>query len=68
MNEPIDSIKAYIQRFFSDELQRDETPAGAMERRQLQKWMLEWAKDYTNDPSYLRQWALNQPQNWYHQE
>jgi len=40
-------IKAYINRFFSDELQYDETPAGAMERNQLRKWMLYWAKDYT---------------------
>jgi hypothetical protein len=40
-------IKAYINRFFSDELQYDESPAGAMERWRLQKWMLDWAKDYT---------------------
>ena len=41
-------IKAYINRFFSDELQYDETPAGAMERNQLRKWMLYWAGDETN--------------------
>jgi len=39
--------KAYIQRYFSQELQYDETPAGAMERNQLKKWLLEWAADYT---------------------
>ena len=63
-----DSIKAYIKRYFSDDLQHDETIAGSMERKQLQKWLLAWAKDYTGDPSFLRQWALNQPQHWYHQE
>ena len=63
-----DSIKAYIKRYFSDDLQHDETIAGSMERKQIQKWLLTWAKDYTGDPSYLRQWALNQPQNWFHQE
>ena len=68
MNYPEESIKAYIKRYFSDDLQHDETIAGSMERKQLTKWMLEWAKDYTGDPSYLRQWALNQPQHWYHQE
>lgn len=62
------SIKAYINRYFSQDLQYDESIAGAMERNQLRKWLLAWAKDYTGDPSYLRQWALNQPQNWYHQE
>jgi hypothetical protein len=41
-------IKAYINRYFSDELQYDETPAGAYERLQLQKWMLRWAKEETN--------------------
>jgi hypothetical protein len=41
-------IKAYINRYFSDELQYDETPTGAYERLQLQKWMLRWAKEETN--------------------
>jgi hypothetical protein len=40
-------IKAYINRYFSNELQYDETPTGARERYLLQKWLLEWAKDYT---------------------
>lgn len=40
-------IKAYINRYFSQDLQYDETPGGAMERNQLRKWMLDWAKDYT---------------------
>jgi len=43
----VESIKAYIQRLFSDELQYDETPTGAKERYLLQKWLLEWASDYT---------------------
>jgi hypothetical protein len=41
-------IKAYINRYFSDELQYDETPTGAMERWRLQKWMLDWAKEEPN--------------------
>jgi len=41
-------IKAYINRYFSQELQYDETPAGAMERNQLRKWMLYWAQEETN--------------------
>jgi hypothetical protein len=41
-------IKAYINRYFSDELQYDETPTGSRERFLLQKWMLEWAKDEAN--------------------
>ena len=40
-------IKSYILRLFSDELQYDETPVGALERNQLRKWLLEWASDYT---------------------
>lgn len=39
------SIKAYINRYFSQDLQYDETIAGAMERKQLQKWLLDWAGD-----------------------
>lgn len=40
------SIKAYINRLFSQDLQYDETIAGAMERKQLQRWLTDWAKDY----------------------
>jgi len=68
MNYPEESIKAYIKRYFSDDLLNDKTIAGDMERQQLRKWLLTWAKDYTGDPSYLRERALNQPQHWYHQE
>ena len=32
-------------RYFSQDLQYDETIAGAMERKQLQKWLLDWAGD-----------------------
>lgn len=39
------SIKAYINRYFSQDLQYDETIAGAMERKQLQRWLLAWAGD-----------------------
>jgi hypothetical protein len=42
-----EDAKAYIQRYFSQELQYDETPTGAIERNQLKKWLLEWAADYT---------------------
>ena len=66
MNYPEESIKAYIKRYFSDDLLNDKTIAGDMERQQLRKWLLTWAKDYSGDPSYLREWALNQPQHWYH--
>ena len=41
-------IKSYILRLFSDELQYDETPTGAMERNQLKKWLLSWAQEETN--------------------
>jgi hypothetical protein len=51
-------IKAYINRFFSDELQYDESPAGAMERWRLQKWMLYWAQEETN--SELKKELANQ--------
>ena len=68
MNYPEESIKAYIKRYFSDDLLNDKTITGDMERQQLRKWLLTWAKDYTGDPSYLREWALNQPQHWYNQE
>ena len=40
-------IKSYILRYFSDELQYDESPVGAMERNQLKKWLLEWARTDT---------------------
>jgi hypothetical protein len=68
MNQSEYSIKGYVKRYFSDELLNDETTAGDMERKQLRKWLLAWSQDYTGDPSYLREWALNQPQQWYHQD
>lgn len=40
-----EDIKAYIKRYFSDELQYDETITAAMERNQLKKWLLGWAND-----------------------
>lgn len=42
--DSIQTIKGYITRFFSKELQIDQTLGGAMERKQLEKWLLNWAK------------------------
>lgn len=43
-----DHIKAYIIRYFSDELEQDQSLEGRMERAQLKKWLLDWAgnKEY----------------------
>jgi len=40
---PITGIKKLIQSYFSDELQMDETPVGAMRRNQIRKELLEFA-------------------------
>lgn len=40
-----DLIKAYINRYFSDDLRHDKSIAGNMERYQLEKWLSEWSKD-----------------------
>lgn len=40
-----EDIKAYIKRYFSDELQYDETITAAMERNRLKRWILDWAND-----------------------
>jgi hypothetical protein len=45
-------IKSYILRLFSQELQYDETPTGAMERKQLTRWLLNWANE--QDSSELK--------------
>ena len=50
MNYPEEYIKAYIKRYFSDELLNDKTITGDMERQQLRKWLLTWAKDCTGEP------------------
>ena len=39
----INKIKILIQAYFSDEVQMDETPVGAMRRNQLRKELLEFA-------------------------
>jgi len=39
----INKIKILIQTYFSDEVQRDETPVGAMRRNQLRKELMEFA-------------------------
>lgn len=38
-----EEIKEIIREYFSQELQNDETPAGAMRRYQIQKLLLEFA-------------------------
>ncbi len=39
----INKIKILIQAYFSDEVQMDETPVGAMRRNQLRKELLDFA-------------------------
>jgi len=39
----IDKLKVLISQYFSDELQNDETPMGAMKRNQIRKELLEFA-------------------------
>jgi hypothetical protein len=39
----INNIKLLIKVYFSDEVQRDETPSGAMRRNQIRKELLEFA-------------------------
>ena len=39
----IKGIKNLIQLYFSDELQNDETPMGAMKRNQIRKELLDFA-------------------------
>jgi hypothetical protein len=42
-NFKMDNIKHLIAEYFSDELQNDETPMGAMKRNQIRKELLEFA-------------------------
>ena len=42
-NFKMDGIKYLIVEYFSDELQNDETPMGAMKRNQIRKELLEFA-------------------------
>ncbi len=44
-----DSIKAFINRFFSDDLRNDKSIAAGMERHQLEKWLRQWAADGSHD-------------------
>jgi hypothetical protein len=39
----MDNIKYLIVEYFSDELQNDETPMGAMKRNQIRKELLDFA-------------------------
>jgi hypothetical protein len=39
----IDKLKVLINQYFSDELQNDETPMGAMKRNQIRKELLDFA-------------------------
>jgi hypothetical protein len=41
--EEIEVIKNYIIQYFSDELRNNKSLEGDMERKQLKKWMLQWA-------------------------
>ena len=43
INDRINRIKILIQVYFSDEVQLDETPMGAMRRNQIRKELLEFA-------------------------
>jgi hypothetical protein len=40
----IDKLKVLISQYFSDELQNDETPMGAMKRNQIRKELLDFAQ------------------------
>ena len=42
----INKIKILIQAYFSDEVQMDETPVGAMRRNQIRKELLDFANKW----------------------
>ena len=70
MNYPEESIKAYIKRYFSDDLLNDKTITGDMERQQLRKWLLAWANDCIDETMQKIQLDIKEKktQSWYHQE
>jgi|688.fasta_scaffold1362188_1 hypothetical protein len=43
INDHVNRIKILIKVYFSDEVQMDETPMGAMRRNQIRKELLEFA-------------------------
>jgi hypothetical protein len=43
INDHLNRIKILIKVYFSDEVQRDETPMGAMRRNQIRKELLDFA-------------------------
>ena len=43
VSRAIDHLKDIVREYFSDELQMDETPMGAMKRNQIRKELLEFA-------------------------
>ena len=43
INDHINNIKLLIKVYFSDEVQMDETPMGAMRRNQIRKELLDFA-------------------------
>jgi len=43
VSRAIDHLKDIVREYFSDELQTDETPMGAMKRNQIRKELLEFA-------------------------
>lgn len=65
-----EDIKAYIKRYFSDELQNDEHIAAAMERQQLRKWLLGWANNSIEETMQKIQLDIKErkTQSWYHQD
>jgi hypothetical protein len=44
-NKSIDYLKNIIRVYFSDNLQTDESPMGAMKRNQIRKELLEFARE-----------------------
>jgi hypothetical protein len=45
----VNTIKAFINRFFSDDLRLDKSIAAGMERHQLEKWLRQWSEDGSHD-------------------
>jgi regulator of replication initiation timing len=44
----IDGIKSQIEEYFSDAVQMDETPGGALKRNQLRKALLDFSRSPTD--------------------
>lgn len=48
---PTEVAKDAIEEYFSDRLQNDETPVGAMQRNQLRKLLLDFAQQFEEEGS-----------------